>query len=764
MGTTQGRVSASAAPRSAQTPVYRVNTTQRALLVLGMVGLALTLLAPNITLAVLALDTVAVVIGIASLVTANRVRDQLPAAPLVTLGIAPSVMGGNHIKTALAMGQTPGMIWVVFILVGFAFILLPVFNILGTLLRKNRAVSSSNLVVHHIADLLIVLVSTVGALVVLQFAPLYAAGVPTVMAVAIMCSNVGLVALAGVFLIGRTRIPGLQLGLAITVITDIISDLVLAQLATQLTAPVWTVTAYQVLVYVPLLIAMTMCDPYDGFDPDVALAPTNTFRAGLIGLWVVLFLLLPIFKELPFSVATWSLLVSVVMCLLSVRMWTLIGERDHKLNQRYAHQQLLRHKIRHDSLTNLMSRSVMKGRFYAMKVGLKNPTVLAFIRLRGLEDVRDRLGHDYGEAAIKIVAQTIVNATGDMAEAFRFRRHEFIVIFKPPTVMDDAEVVVENIVKQLRRATFEDGQSLPAYVHVGMVPVDTNRDFEDAIRWCEVAVNERKDRRSKIVRVADEHIAQVAHVTLTDQRLREALRNDAFTLVMLPIMDTTYHHCVGFEAFARWKNNDLSPTTFMRSLEQVGLADTFGRWVLNEASLFAAETNCPISVNISISHIQNSSFVLDVRAALEQSGIPPELLTIEFSEEDLSIDLTRLVMTLNQVRDLGVRIAIDDVGVGGLTMAQLSRLPIEIMKIDQTMIERAMRYEDSRHLLFNLMQAARELGLDVIAEGVESNQVLNMVIEGGCTHAQGWLWTKALSRQDAVHWWTHLGHGFGGAR
>lgn len=764
MGTAQSRISAPQSPWAAQSAAYQVNTTQRVLLVIGMVGLTLTLFAPTVGLALLALDIVAVVIGIASLVTAFRVRRELPTAPLVTLGIAPSIMGGNHVKVALASDGSPAGIWIVAILVGFLFILIPVFNFLLTHLRENRSVNSSNLVVHHLADLLIVLVSTVGALYILQVAPMMDAGIDLFTAITIMCSNVALVALAGVVLIGRSKVPGLQLGIAITVITDIVIDVVLSLMAMHLSMPVWTITAYQVLVYLPLLIAMTMCDPYAGFDPHVDLEPTNTVRAGMIGLWVVIFLLLPLFQELPFSMATWSMLVSLVMCLLAVRMWTLIGERDHKLNDRYTYQRLLRHKIRHDSLTNLKTRSVMKGQFYDMKVGLNNPTVLVFVRIRGLEDVRDRLGHSYGEASIHVAAHTIADAIGDVAEAFRFRRHEFVVIFKPPTSMDEAEMVVERMVKQLRRATYDDGQSLNTYVHVGMVKVDTNRDFEDAIRWCQVAVNERKERRSAIVRVGDEHIAQVAHVTLTDQRLREALRNDAFTLVMLPVMDTNNHYCVGFEAFARWKKNDLSPTTFMRSLEQVGLADTFGRWVLKEATMFAAEVNCPISVNISVSHIQNSSFVLDVRTALERSGIPPELLTIEFSEEDLSIDLTRLVMTLNQVRDLGVRIAIDDVGVGGLTLAQLSRLPIEIMKIDQTMINKAERYEDSRHILFNLIQAAKGLGFDVVAEGVETNQVLNMVIEGGCTYAQGWLWTKALDRSDAAHWWTHLGHTAGGAR
>lgn len=763
MGTAQSLVTVTPEELAEKTANYRVNTTQRALLVLGMVGLALTLLAPTMTMAVVALDAVAVVIGAASLVTANRVRKELTATPWVTLGIAPSVMGGNHLKTALTMDQTPDRIWVILILVGFVLILLPICNIIRVLLIENWATSSSNLIIHHLADLFVVLVSTGGALYILQFTPMIEAGIDAFTAIAVMCSSIGLVVLAGVFLIGRTRTTGLQLGLAITVISSIISDLVLSQIAAHLSATVWAVTASQVLVYLPLLITMTMCNPYDGFYPQITLTPTNTIRAGLIGLWVIMFLVLPLFKELPFSVATWSLLVSLVMCLLTVRMWTLIGERDHKLSQRYTYQQLLHHKICHDSLTNLMSRSVMKGRFYDMKVGLKNPTVLAFIRLRGLEDACDRMGHDYGEASIKAVAQTIMETTGDRVEAFRFRRHEFIVIFKPPTIMDEAEVVVENVVKQLHRATLDNGESVPAYVHVAMVSVDTNRDFEDAIRWCEVAVNERKDRRSKIIRVSDEHISQVAHVTLTDQRLREAMRNDAFSLVMLPIMDTQNHYCVGFEAFARWKNNDLSPTTFMRSLEQVGLADTFGRWVLNEATMFAAEANCPISVNISISHIQNSSFVQDVRGALEHSGIPPELLTIEFSEEDLSIDLTRLAMNLHQVHDLGVRIAIDDVGIGGLTMAQMSRLPIEIVKIDQTMINRALRYEDSRNLLLNIMQAGKDLGVEVIAEGVETNKALNMVIECGCTYAQGWLWTKAMNRQDAIHWWTHLGHGHGGA-
>ena len=741
---------------------YRVNTRQRVLLVLGMVAIAFTLIVSDTHLAAVALDVVAIVVGLGAWETASRVREEVPSAPWMTLGLGPTVMAGNHVKTALAMHQVPAIGWISLLVMGTALILTSVGYVLWSLIREHNQVNTSNLVLHHLADLMIIAVSTFGGLLVIQYAPLRASGIDSLTAFSIMMSNVGLVCLVGTVVIGRSRIPGVQLGLAIAVTVGILGDLVIAQASVDGSLPMWTITAFRSMVCLPLLIVMTMCNPREGFSPRFILEPTNTLRAGLIGLWVVLFLILPFLSPLHMPVSTWSILVSAVMALLAIRMWTLIGERDHKLQERNARQHQFRHKISHDALTDLMLRSVMKERFYAARVGLNNPAVLTFFRAKGLDTIRDKFGHEYAETAIKLIAQTIAEPAQGLAEVFRFRRHEFIMIFTPPTGIDDAEIVVADAVKRIRRLTFDNGQPVGAYVHVGMVKVDTNRDFEDAIRWCEVAVDDRKERRSTIVRVAHDHIAQVAHVTLTDQRLREALRNDAFTLVMQPVMDTTHHYCVGFEAFARWKNNDLAPTTFVRSLEQVGLADSFGRWVLHEATQFAAEANCPISVNVSISHIQNSSFVMDVRSALDRSGIPPELLTIEFSEQDLSIDLTRLIMTLNQVRDLGVRIAIDDVGIGGLTLAQLSRLPVETMKIDQSLISKAQRYEDSRHLLYTVIHAASQLGLDIVAEGVETNDVLNMVIDGGCTQAQGWLWTKELTRSDAIHWWSYLGTHRGG--
>ncbi|WP_336249604.1 GGDEF domain-containing phosphodiesterase [Stomatohabitans albus] len=735
---------------------YRVNTTQRLLLVVGMVAIAVNWMAVHTIVAVISLDVIAVIIGLGAWVTASRVHHEKPCARYITLGISPTILAGNHVKVAFATGQEPHWLWVISGVIGFLLTAFPVAFVIYDMIRNHKRVSTSNLVVHHLSDLTIIGVSTVGGLIVLQFVPLVQAGQSFWAVLTIVASNVGLVTLGAAIVIGRRRIPALQLGLALSVIGAIIGDVAIAQHIDQVPFVTWTVTAYQAFICLPLIIAMTMSNPHEGFETRFALEPTNTLRAGIIGLWVVLFLCLPFFVELNISISLWSVLVSLVMCLLAIRMWTLIGERDHKLAQRYLQQQQLRHKISHDPLTDLWSRSVMEDHFSALNVGLSNPAVLVYVRALGVDVIRDIYGHRFGDEAINIIAHTLAEPVEDHAEVFQFRREEFIIIFKPPATLDAAEEQVQAMVTRISDAVLSNHQPLKVAIHAGLVIVDTYRDFEDGIRWGEVAVNELREPGNHIVRVGPEHIAQVAHVTVTDQRLREAMRNDAFYLVYQPIMNTLDHHCVGFEAFARWRNSDVPPAIFVKSLEQVGLADTFGRWVLQEATKFAASIKCPVSVNISISHIQNSSFVTDVRQALKRSGLPPEYLTIEFSEHDLSIDLTRLMMSLTQVHDLGVRIAIDDVGTGGLTMAQISRLPIEFIKIDQMLISKAFRYDDSRQLLFNVTDMAIDLGMDIIAEGVESNQVLNLVIAGGAHQAQGWLWTKELSPDDATQWWTFL--------
>lgn len=738
-------------------PGYQVNVIQRIILVIGVVGVTFTWASSHLALALLSLDFLAITIGVGAYITAKRVVDRYSRAVSITLGMAPTILGGNHAKVSLVLGEPVNPIWLGFILIGMLLTTAPMIYVITGMIKTAAEEKSATLAVHHLADLSILVIASFGALMVLQFVPIVQSGQSVWTAFLLVSCNVGLVALGTGLFLGRSQIPYMQWGLVVTIAIALVSDIWIAQFAISGNGRTWIVTAAQALICLPLIVAFTLGNPHYGFRPSFMLEPTNVVRAGGIGLSVVLFLALPFMVNLGIPVPVWGIFVSSVMSLLAVRMWTLIWERDNNLRQRKVYELSLRHRIQHDPLTDLWSRSVMASRFEALGVTISRPAVLVYVRVLRLDEVRETLGHDYGDEAIRIIANLLKTHVNGQGDVFRFRREEFVVIYTPPANLTEVYKNLNEIRTMVDSSTYSDGHDLNVSVHIGMVPIETTRDLEDGIRWCEVAADEVKDTRSMVLVVQETHIDQVAEITVTDQRLREALRNELFSLKMLPVMDTINHSCVGFEAVARWTGYDTPPTTFVRSLEQVGLADVFGRWVLEEATAFAAEVGCPISVNVSISHIQNSSFVQDIKRALDASALHPERLTIEFSEHELAANPDRVVDSLSQVRDLGVRIALDDLGTGGLTLAQISRLPIEIIKIDPSVISKAMRYQDSRQLLQTITEASTNLGLVLMAEGIETNDALNLIIDSGCTTAQGFLWTKPLDIVDARHWWQFLG-------
>ncbi len=290
---------------------------------------------------------------------------------------------------------------------------------------------------------------------------------------------------------------------------------------------------------------------------------------------------------------------------------------------------------------------------------------------------------------------------------------------------------------------------------VGIAVAAAGQDADTVLRDADLAMYEAK--RSGGRRVVLSHPDQLQAVvdrTAMDRRVRSAAADDDFELVYQPLVDMRDGRVVGAEALLRWPGSGISPTDFVPRLEESGLIVEVGAQVLTRAIEQAARwwqegRTSGISVNLSSLQLGDTELVARVRAALAETGLPPGRLTLEVTEGLLLRDLDAAVELLGQLREHGVHVALDDFGTGYSSLAYLHRLPIDVLKVDRTFVRAAVASERDQVVLRAIVALGRELGLTVVAEGVQETAQVELLLQLGCTVAQGYL-LAAPSRPEDV--------------
>jgi EAL domain-containing protein (putative c-di-GMP-specific phosphodiesterase class I) len=246
--------------------------------------------------------------------------------------------------------------------------------------------------------------------------------------------------------------------------------------------------------------------------------------------------------------------------------------------------------------------------------------------------------------------------------------------------------------------------------------------------------------------------------SMLGERLAEAIRRDALSVVYQPQFDLRTGRGCGVEALVRWvltSGESVAPSVFIPLAERMELIHALGTWVLNSA----CKTGYPwslsdpdfasLSVNVSTRQI-DQGFSADLRECLKQTDFPAEKLELEITESVLIGDTDLTILCLKQWKELGVRIALDDFGTGYSSLNYLSRLPVDRLKLDQSLIRRLTVDRKSAIIVRSILALAAELVIDVLAEGVETEEQLQMLIHLGCRQAQGYLFGRSMSSQEAL--------------
>lgn len=375
---------------------------------------------------------------------------------------------------------------------------------------------------------------------------------------------------------------------------------------------------------------------------------------------------------------------------------------------------------------------------------------LLFIDLDRFKLINDTLGHHAGDQVLAEVAarlQTCVRASDTVA---RLGGDEFVVILEQIDLPDGAEISIERIIRRLNEPFALEGRDFYIRASVGVVMETRPYSTADAIiRDADTAMYQAKSMNQGWVVFDSSMRLQSSAQLQLETELRSALENDEFYLEYQPFVSLTDNKIEGYEALVRWNHperGNVPPSEFIPTMENTGMINRLGKWVLHEAcreiqELYPevdAEGRPTLSVNVSRKQLLDTGLTHQIQGILKDTGFDSERLRLEITETAIVEQADLAITTLSQIKEMGIEVMMDDFGTGHSSLGALGDLPIDTLKIDQSFIARLTSDQDGLEVVRTIIQMATHLGLKVIAEGIETEEQLQMLKDSSCPTGQGY--------------------------
>ncbi len=424
----------------------------------------------------------------------------------------------------------------------------------------------------------------------------------------------------------------------------------------------------------------------------------------------------------------------------------------------------LRHQALHDTLTGLPNRALLVDRAEQMlgRARRQHHRIAAlFVDLDNFKDVNDSLGRDAGDQLLKAVGARLSRALRQSDTVGRLGDDEFVVIVEGNALDAGSELVAERILEVLRvpfLLTAADGTPVHHSLTASIGIAEGNRDSADELlRDADMALYRAQTSGRDQFRVFKSEMRTAMHDrVILEADLRTALLSGEFFLEYQPTVDLAEFAPKGVEALLRWRHPTrgvVAPLEFIPKLEETRLILPVGAWVLAEACRQGAVWHrmgypVAVAVNVSAVQLESANFVTEVDIALTSSGLPPGALVLEITESVLMRDAPTTTARLNALKATGVKIAIDDFGTGYSSLAYLRQFPVDILKIDQSFVSAIDESTEADALLHTLVQLGQQLGLEIIAEGIETGDQLRRLRLQQCDVGQGFLIARPMSAES----------------
>ncbi len=450
------------------------------------------------------------------------------------------------------------------------------------------------------------------------------------------------------------------------------------------------------------------------------------------------------------------------------------------VSERKAFEEQLAHQAFHDSVTHLANRALFNERVrHAVARTLREGMGMAvlFVDLDDFKTVNDSLGHATGDRVLLEVAQRISASVRAADTAARFGGDEFAILLEDVHDLGAAVETAERILDALSRPIELDDNHLIIRASLGISVVEpgTATDADELIRNADAAMYIAKADGKGGYRLFEPamHDRVVARLALRAD-LQKALERREFELHYQPLVRLADETVTGVEALLRWRHPSrglISPFEFIPFAEETGLIIDIGRWVLQEGCRQAKElrdrmsgpTLPTIGINLSVKQLFHSDIVRDVASALAAAGLEPEALTLEITESVMMTDTQLAISRLNELRALGVRLAMDDFGTGYSSLSSLSMLPLDILKMDRSLLAAGAAPVTSG-LASAVLSLGETFDLEVVAEGIEYPEQSATLRELGCDTGQGFYFARPMATEHLVSFLEeHAGTGEGTA-
>lgn len=420
----------------------------------------------------------------------------------------------------------------------------------------------------------------------------------------------------------------------------------------------------------------------------------------------------------------------------------------------------------YDPLTDLPNRSLFNDRLsQALQRANRSRFYLAilFMDLDGFKAVNDSLGHALGDQLLTETAIRLKDCIRGDDTVARMGGDEFTVILNALSDRETAEnaaaQIASKIIECINQPFILEGKTVHVGVSIGIsLYPDDSTHKDDLIKLADTAMYHVKQAGRNGYQFYTNDMHQRAEQRQEiEQDLRKAIDNNEFVLAFQPKLIAASRQLYGFEALLRWQHpvkGLILPGSFMRSLDELGLGAKMGEWVINKACdqlrtwIDDKQAHCSISVNIFARHYRDGELVNAIKQALKRTAIPPELLVVEISESLIMKDLGFSFGIISDLKALGVRVSVDDFATGVISLQYLNRLPIDEVKIDRQFVQHIESEAAQYRLVCAMISIANSMKIDIVAEGIERNEQLQLLLDAGCAKVQGFLFCKPLLNAD----------------
>jgi diguanylate cyclase (GGDEF)-like protein/PAS domain S-box-containing protein len=436
------------------------------------------------------------------------------------------------------------------------------------------------------------------------------------------------------------------------------------------------------------------------------------------------------------------------------------------ITDRKLAEQQLHHDAFHDALTGLPNRALfmdhLKLAIARSRRSLTTKFAVLYLDLDRFKVINDSLGHTIGDQLLVGIADRLKKHLRPGDTVARLGGDEFTVLVEDIEDESESVQVAERVQKELSIPFTLSGREVFTTVSMGIAPSSTGYErAEDILRDADTAMYRAKSLGKARYEIFDKAMhARAINLLQMETDMRRALERDEFLLHYQPIVALDNFRLRGFEALVRWQHPErgfISPMDFIPVAEETGMIIQLGEWVMHEAckqmqrwqKIFPVDPPLFISVNLSSKQFSQNTLISSFSNILQETGVKPQTVKLEITESVVMENIDTATDMLRQLRALGVQLAIDDFGTGYSSLSYLHRFPIDTLKIDRSFVTRMSENNENTEIVRTIIVLAQNLGMDVVAEGVETNEQLFLLQKLGCENGQGYFFSKPVNAEGA---------------